>query len=290
MPRTDSWALGCLSCAPQPRPRSPFSPAKARACPHYTQSSHCITAHVSTSRSCLPHQVCPGSGGRVARRPLDHWGTSGVPQEEYGCNALDLLGASPRVPAAGRRKQLLGLGVRVELGQTYSQPASSSARPGWCCREVGALSPSVGVGWVGPLCGPPPHPVVPAVTVWRPLYSCRKERSPCSMASAHVVPVAHSCPAPAPSVVVGLFPEFRPWRRPRGRDARHTPTLQGRTRPVGAQVPGWGGLDGPGDTGPGKGRPGGRCGPLRSGLSGHGKGMWSPSIPSGPKPSNPSDR
>ena len=162
-------ALGCLSCHLQPRPRSPFSPAKAQACPLHHPTAVTASDHTGHLRLPAPpgvpwlrRQGCRGE----TPRPLGLY--QGSLQEEYGCNALDLVGGQPAVPAAAA-EAALGLRVQVELGAAGRAEAPS--HPVWVWE------------WVGPLCGPPSRSMVPPVAARQPLTSCRKERVSCSWLS-----------------------------------------------------------------------------------------------------------
>lgn len=118
-----------------------------------------------------------------------------------GAMPLTLLGASLRCQQR-RRKRLWGSGFRwnLEPKTPYSQPASSSARPGWCCGESrGALSPGVGVGVGGPPLWAPLPPRGPSGHCLEAPHQLQEGEGLLFVAQLPVVPVAHSCPAPAPA-------------------------------------------------------------------------------------------
>lgn len=188
VPRTDSLRLlGAFLVTSSAGPGHPSPQPKPKHVPSTTPQRSLRRTTQGTS-GCLPHQACPGSGGGVARgeTPSPPGLYQGSLQEEYGCNALDLVGGQPAVPAAAA-EAALGLRVQVELGaEDAVLPAclllSQAGVVLWGERRCPLTRRGCGCGWV-PSAGPPPALRSPRSLPGRPLTSCRKERVSCSRLS-----------------------------------------------------------------------------------------------------------
>lgn len=287
-------ALGCLSCHLQPRPRSPFFPAKAQACPLHHPTAVTASDHMRHLRlpaaPGVPWLWRQGCGGETPR-PLGLY--QGSLQEEYGCNALDLVGGQPAVPAAAA-EAALGLRVQVELGaEDTVLPACLVLSQAGVVLRGEQRRPltrcGCGSGWA-PSVGPPPTPWSQRSLSGGPSPAAGRRGSPVRGSAARG-PGSALVPSAGAGVSSRSFPpSSRPWAAPRAGCPRRTPSLRGQDTARGC----------PGATGSGawmglrhrtwEGQAKGAVRSLRSrSVRPQGK-VWSPSIPQWPKPSSPSGR
>lgn len=157
------------------------SPSMSPPPPH---SGRCVGPHRAPPAACPTRHALAPEAGLQEGRPLGLY--QGSLQEEYGCNALDLVGGQPAVPAAAA-EAALGLRVQVELGaEDAVLPACLVLSQAGVVLRGERRRPltrcGCGCGWA-PSAGPPPalwsHWSLPG----RPLTSCRKERVSCSWLS-----------------------------------------------------------------------------------------------------------
>lgn len=287
-------ALRCLSCHLQPRPRSPFSPAKAQACPLHHPTAVTASDHMRHLRlpaaPGVPWLWRQGCGGETPR-PLGLY--QGSLQEEYGCNALDLVGGQPAVPAAAA-EAALGLRVQVELGaeDTVLPACLVLSQAGVVLRgeqRRPLTQCGCGSGWA-PSVGPPPTQWSQRSLSGGPSPAAGRRGSPVRGSAARG-PGSALVPSAGAGVSSRSFPpSSRPWAAPRAGCPRRTPSLRGQDTARGC----------PGATGSGawmglrhrtwEGQAKGAVRSLRSrSVWPQGK-VWSPSIPQWPKPSSPSGR